>query len=128
MSFEEQTEGHTSGPVWATPMLGVATLLAIASASCCVLPIGLSLMGLGGTWLAVLGPFVAYRSMILIGVGIVLIFIWARLMRRRESCIRRRRTARIFAGFCSAVFLVAVSTPLWEQGAMQAMLVHWRGR
>lgn len=128
MSVKEQTKGCASEPLWATPLLGVATLLAIASASCCVLPIGLSLMGLGGTWLAVLGPFAAYRSMILISVGAVLIFVWARLMKRRESCARRRRTALSLAGFCSAVFLIAVSTPLWEQDAMQAMLVHWRGR
>jgi len=43
-------------------VLGIATLLALLSASCCVLPIGLAIVGLGGAWLAVLGPFVAYRG------------------------------------------------------------------
>ena len=127
MSFEEQREEQATGPVWATPFLGVASLLAIASASCCVLPIGLSLAGLGGTWLTVLGPFVAYRSIILVGVGFVLVVAWARLIKRRDGCAKRRRTALIFATFCSVVFLIALSAPLWEQNAVQAMLTYRRG-
>ena len=52
-----------------------AALLAVLSASCCVLPIGLSIIGLGGTWLTMLGPFIAYRAFILVAVAIALI--WA---------------------------------------------------
>ena len=44
-----------------------AALLALLSASCCVLPIGLSILGLGGAWLTMLGPFIAYRGFILVG-------------------------------------------------------------
>ena len=127
MSFEEQSERQAAGPVWATPLLGVASLLAIASASCCVLPIGRSIAGLGGTWLTVLGPFVAYRSIILIGVGLVLVVAWARLIKRRDGCAGRRKVALIFATFCTLVFLIAFSAPLWEQNAVQAMLSYWRG-
>lgn len=127
MSLEEQSESQDTGPVWATPVLGVASVLAIVSASCCVLPIGLSIAGLGGTWLTVLGPFVAYRSIILIGVGLVLLVAWARLMRRRDGCRRRRRTALAIASCCTVVFLIAVSAPVWEQDAVQAMLSYWRG-
>ena len=50
----------------------IAALLALLSASCCVLPIGLSIIGLGGTWLTMLGPFVAYRGFILVAVAIAL--------------------------------------------------------
>ncbi len=126
MSIDDQSEDQATGPVWTTPLFGVASVVVIASASCCVLPIGLSIAGLGGTWLTVLGPFVAYRSIILISVGLVLVVTWARLINHRDACAKRRRTAFILAAFCSAVFLVAVSTPLWEQDAMQAMLSYWR--
>lgn len=127
MSLEEQSNDKANGPFWATPLLGVASLMAIVSASCCVLPIGLSIAGLGGTWLTVLGPFVAYRSIILVGVGLVLVIAWVRLVKRRDSCARRRRTAFTLATFCSVVFLIALSAPLWEQDATRAMLSYWRG-
>lgn len=127
MSLEEQSERQATEPVWATPLLGLASLMAIASASCCVIPIGLSIAGLGGTWLTVLGPFVAYRSIILVGVGLVLVVAWVRLISRRDGCARRRRTAFAFAAFCTVVLLVALSAPLWEQDAARAMLSYWRG-
>ena len=127
MSLEEQSERQATEPVWATPLLGLASLMAIASASCCVIPIGLSIAGLGGTWLTVLGPFVAYRSIILVGVGLVLVIAWLRLVKRRDGCARRRRTAFTLATFCSVVFLIALSAPLWEQDATRAMLSYWRG-
>ena len=127
MNIEEQSKDQVTGPTWATPMLGIASLLAIVSASCCVLPVGLSLAGMGGTLLAVLGPFVAYRSIILIGVGLVLVVAWARLVKRPDGCSRRRRTALTFATFCTVAFLIALSAPLWEQDAVQAMLSYWRG-
>lgn len=126
MNIEEQSEHQATGPVWAIPMLAVASLMVIVSASCCVIPIGLSIVGLGGTWLAVLGPFVAYRSIIQIGVGLVLIFAWARLIKRRDGCTRRQRMTLTFATFCTVVFLIALSAPLWEQDAAQAMLSYWR--
>ena len=52
-------------------LIGGAGFLALLSASCCVLPIGLSIIGLGGTWLTMLGPFVAYRVEILVVVGLI---------------------------------------------------------
>ena len=85
-------------------------------------------MGLGGTWLAVLGTFVAYRSIILFGVGVVLVIAWARLISRRNGCAKRQRTALILSTFCSVAFVIALSAPFWEQEALQAMLTHWRGR
>ena len=127
MTFEEQSKDQATEPVWTAPVLGVASLLAIASASCCVLPIGLSIAGLGGTWLTVLGPFVAYRSIILIGVVCVLVVAWARLIKRRDGCAGRRKAALIFATFCTFFFLIALSAPLWEQDAVRAMLSYWRG-
>ena len=106
-------------------MLGIASLLAIASASCCVLPIGLSIMGLGGTWLTVLEPFVAYRSIILIGVGAGLVAAWATLIRRRGGCRKRKRTGLILALICSSLFLAAVTAPLWERDVVRAMWAYY---
>ena len=68
-SFEQQETGKTGFPNRA--LIGTAGLLALISASCCVLPIGLSILGLGGTWLLLLGPFVAYRAPIVVAVGLV---------------------------------------------------------
>ena len=40
-------------------LMPFAALMALMSASCCVLPIGLSILGLGGAWLTMRGPFAA---------------------------------------------------------------------
>lgn len=125
MNLGGQTEARSPGHFWAAPILGIASLLAVASASCCILPIGLSIIGLGGTWLTVLGPFVAYRSLILLGVGAVLIAVWAHLIVRRSGCARRRRTVLTLAAICSAVYLAAISAPLWERGVVRVMLSYW---
>lgn len=127
MNIKEPSNDSATEALWTTPVLGAASLVAIVSASCCVLPIGLSIAGLGGTWLTVLEPFVAYRSIILIGVGLVLVMTWARLIRRRDRCDKRLKAARIFATFCTVVFIAALSVPLWEPDAVRAMLSYWRG-
>lgn len=127
MTFKEHSEERATGHAWDTPLLGAASLMAIASASCCVLPIGLSVAGLGGAWLTLLDPFVAYRSFILVGVGLVLLVTWARIINRRNGCAKRRRTSLTVASFCTLVFLIALSAPLWEQGAVQVILSYWRG-
>lgn len=105
-------------------VLGVAALLALLSASCCVLPIGLSIVGLGGAWLAVLGPFVAYRSAILVAVGLVLLWAWFRLI-GRSRCAMRKPGAVALAAFASLSFIVAASSPVWEEAAMRMMMDVW---
>ena len=106
-------------------MLGLASVLAVLSASCCVLPIGLSILGFGGTWLTVLEPFVAYRSIILGGIGCILILAWASFLLRRKRCVERKNAAFILTVSCSVLFLVAVSAPLWERDATRAMWTYW---
>ena len=102
-----------------------AALLALLSASCCVLPIGLSILGLGGAWLTILGPFVAYREFVLVGVAIALVWAWYRVLRRR-SCATRRRSAIVWTSLASIAFLVALSSPLWEASAQRFMWDLWR--
>ena len=125
MSLNEQIVKHPPETIWATPVLGIASALTVLSASCCVLPIGLTILGFGGNWLIFLGYFAAYRAAILIGVGVVLALVWARLMVRPGACATRRRTAFILASFCSVIFVAAVTAPFWEQDATRAMWTYW---
>lgn len=106
-------------------MMPIAALLALLSASCCVLPIGLSIIGLGGAWLTLLSPFIAYRLPILIAVAIALVWAWYRVLRPR-SCELRRGRAIAWTTFATGAFLVAVSSPLWEGSAQAFMWDLWR--
>ena len=101
-------------------LLGSAGFLALLTASCCVLPIGLSIIGLGGSWLLMLGPFVEYRIGILVVVGLVLAWAWVRLW-RRWHCATKRRSTLIVLGFATFSFLLAASSPLWEEEAARTM-------
>ena len=106
-------------------VIGGAGLLALLSASCCVLPIGLSIIGLGGTWLTMLGPFVAYRIEILVVVGLVLAWGWLRLL-RRWNCASRKRSTLFILGLTTLAFALAASSPLWEEEAARTMFALWR--
>ncbi|MBA97433.1 MAG: hypothetical protein CMN10_03180 [Roseobacter sp.] len=106
-------------------LIGGAGFLALLSASCCVLPIGLSIIGLGGTWLTMLGPFVAYRIEILVIVGLVLAWGWFRLW-KRWSCASRKRSTVVILGFTTVAFALAASSPLWEEDAARTMFALWR--
>lgn len=106
-------------------MVGGAGLLALLSASCCVLPIGLSIVGLGGAWLTMLGPFVAYRVEILVVVGLVVTWGWLRLWKRWNCASRKRSTLGVLA-FATVAFALAASSPLWEEEAARTMFALWR--
>ena len=103
----------------------VATLWALLSASCCVLPIGLSILGLGGAWLTMLGPFIAYRIYILSGIAVALAWAWYRVL-RAHSCGSRRRSSTIWVSLATITFLIAASSPLWEASAQRFMWDLWR--
>ena len=106
-------------------LISGAGLLALLSASCCVLPIGLSIIGLGGTWLVMLGPFVEYRIEILVLVGLVLAWGWFRLWRRWQ-CASRRRSTVVLLSFTTLAFILAASSPLWEEDAARTMFALFR--
>jgi mercuric ion transport protein len=106
-------------------LLGGAAILALLSASCCVLPIGLSLIGLGGAWLTILGPFVAYRLYILAGLALLLGWSWFSLL-RPGSCRARRRKAVRYTAIATLAFALAASAPLWQGTAEAAMWNLWR--
>ena len=106
-------------------LLGGAALLALFSASCCVLPIGLSIIGLGGAWLTLLGPFVAWRVPILLVLAALLAWAWFALL-RPGACQTRRRRDLTFATAATVAFLIAASAPLWQARAEAAMWSLWQ--
>jgi mercuric ion transport protein len=105
-------------------LLGGAAILALLSASCCVLPIGLSIIGLGGSWLAILGPFVAYRLPILAALALLLGWSWFSILRPR-ACRARRRKAIWYAGLATLAFALAATAPIWQGQAEAAMWRLW---
>lgn len=68
------------------PGLGLAaTGAALLGVSCCVLPIALSLVGLGGAWLSHLAIFVTVGPYLLAGASIAVAAGWWIATRRRPS-------------------------------------------
>jgi len=104
-----------------TPALtGGAMLLAGLSASCCILPLALSIVGLGGSWLTFLSPFVRYREIILLVVAVALVWSWIRLW--RSPCgITGNRKNTSFTAVATLVFLGALSAPLWENEVARSL-------
>lgn len=125
MDVNANQQTATESGVAVRLVMPIAALLALLSASCCVLPIGLSIIGLGGTWLTMLGPFIAYRGFILVAVAIALIWAWYRLMWPR-TCAMRKRSAIVWVSFATIAFLVALSSPYWEASAQRFMWELWR--
>lgn len=105
--------------------LPVSTLLALLTASCCVLPIGLSILGLGGVWLMVLEPFVVYRAALLTVVAGVLVISWWHIL-HPSACARRKPSGRFWAAIATCAFAIAATSPLWEGHANRFMWVLWR--
>lgn len=98
--------------------------LAILSASCCIIPIALSGIGLGGAWLSFLGPFVAYRFVILTLVSLVIAYLWLRLW--RYGTINGRNG--ILAIIATLFVLLAWTAPLWEWDLSARLLDYWMSR
>ncbi len=97
-----------------------AGLLAVLAASCCVLPLALAFIGIGGSWISMLGPFVDHRGLILLGVLVVLAWAWVRIWRQWHSNHPSGRSTAV-AVFASLAFVAAASAPLWEREATQMM-------
>lgn len=121
----ERTEHSFSPPktqnlVADSALTGGAIVLAALSASCCILPLGLSILGLGGSWLTFLGPFVRYRKIILLAVGIAVAWSWLRLW--RSPCgLRGNRSGLILTSIATLVFLGALTAPLWENNVARSL-------
>jgi len=104
--------------------LAGATLVAFLSASCCIIPIGLFIVGLGGAWLSFLGPFAVHRELILIFVSIVVGYLWLRMLRRRRA-MPRGHLGTTLAVTASLAIVLAWTAPLWELEISVALLDIW---
>ena len=120
MTLEAPNEDARAQHRLTVPVAASAALLALLSASCCILPVALSIVGLGGAWLSVLGPFVAYREFVLAAVALALLWGWIAVLRRGHG-----RMALVTLTVASLVFLIALSAPLWERDASQALWAYW---
>ena len=109
----------------ATTGLGViAGLAATAAATCCVLPIALTILGLGGGWLVVLGYLTGARVYILAAAG--LIFIGAVLLAWRRPTGKSGSKGQAIAFSFTAVLLLAAATaPFWERPTTEFLWNVW---
>ena len=117
------TEPAVDGP-GGRAILGLATVVALFSATCCVLPIGLSIIGMGGTWLTVFGPFTQYRFPILVVVAMIVVLSWFRLI-RRYRCGRVSKSALVLTMLATLALIASVSAPYWEGNATRALWAIW---
>ena len=114
----------TQGNAFQNVGLTIVALLAFLSASCCILPIGLTIVGFGGAWLAILGPLVAYRETILIIVSVLVAFLWFRIWATGDRPVRQRRGIAMVS-VLSLVVGIAWTAPLWELGVTSVLINVW---
>lgn len=115
-------EATVGAAPWVTASAAVAGAFALLAVSCCVLPLALvALVGLGGSWLVVLAPFVVHRSIVLTAVAAVLVIAWLVAWRRR------RRAALAVTAAVTVTFALGLAAPLWEGAAMRGLWAIWSG-
>ncbi|MGH2603364.1 MAG: mercuric transporter MerT family protein [Dehalococcoidia bacterium] len=106
-------------------LLALGGTSAILASACCILPLVLVMLGLGGAWLSVLHALQPYRWIFLSLTAIALVFAWRRLYPASVECApgdacalpANRRAYRML--FWIIVVLVALAAvfpwlaPLW---------------
>lgn len=66
--------------------LAASVLAGVGASVCCVLPLGLVLAGVGGSWLATLRAFEPYRPIFAAVALVALGFAWHGIFRRAAVC------------------------------------------
>lgn len=125
MDSGSTTDASTAEGVGSRVMLGLATVFALFSATCCVLPIGLSIIGIGGAWLTVFAPFIEYRAPILVFVAVIVGIAWFRLIRRYRGG-QVKKSALVLTVCATLALLASASAPYWEGDATRALWAIWR--
>jgi mercuric ion transport protein len=111
-----------------------ATLAIVAAAACCVLPLALTIVGLGGAWLTHLGLLARFEP-ILVGLALgALALAWGWLLWQRlrpgAGCgclVPPGRASFVLLGGATALGLVALGRRWWEGPALQALWSVWTG-
>lgn len=60
----------------------LGSLLSVGVAACCVLPVTLMLIGVGGSWLAIFAPIASAAVYVLSASTLMLVFAWSLAYRR----------------------------------------------
>ena len=109
---------------WAT--LGVTGLAVLAWSACCILPLALSIAGIGLAWTAVVAE---QRTWLTVGAAIVLVAAWWSVWRRRKACqldaacAPPSRLTFVLLGTATMMFgLALIWQPLIEPWAMKLLL------
>lgn len=105
---------------------------AVATASCCALPLALSVAGFGGAWLGGLSGLVYYRPYFLTAAAGALAVGWVMALRRRTAartadgaCARPVRSWLTFGTLALSTLLVGVAAAWgWIEPAVMAALLR----
>lgn len=100
----------------------VVAVAALAGASCCVLPLMLAAVGVGGAWIAQLAIFVTYQWYILTFAIALIAISWVVALVRGSS-----RRAKIILAISTALVAAAVILPVYEDDITQQLLKVMRG-
>jgi mercuric ion transport protein len=101
----------------------VAGLAALVGASCCVLPLTLAILGVGGAWIAYLGPLVAYRSWMLAFAVAIILFAWSAALVRRPG-----PRAIVLLSLATAAVGAALAVAAYETEITRYLAQVWRSQ
>jgi mercuric ion transport protein len=119
----DHTDGSDRTVTALLPGVGlVAAIAALVGASCCVLPLMLAAIGVGGAWIAQLAVFVTYQWYILTLAVLLITISWIAAFVRGSS----RRTKLILA-ISTALVAAAFVMPIYEDDITQQLLKMMRG-
>lgn len=126
--------GAPSGDTLVTGASFLAGFGALASASCCALPLALSMAGVSSAYLVQMGVLVQHRDAIAMAALLVLALGWVVALRRHRAgckgstvCARPRRYRFTFGVLSLSTALVglALAYSWWEPPLIQ-LLWQWR--
>lgn len=139
MRNEPSNRTGTTAPASSGTLLAGGSFIAAlaagsASAACCVLPLALTVAGLGGAWLAHSTLLVRLEPYLVGFAGLSVAAAWLWLVRqwlRPAACARPGRPGWplvALLGLATAATALALARPLWEGPAMQAFRALRIGR
>lgn len=114
------TESQDSGRKLATGSLIGGVLAAIGASVCCVVPLVLVSLGIGGAWVANLTALEPYRPLLLAAAAVAMILAYRQIYRRQQTACapgtacevpRTRKAYRIFFWVVAALIAAAAATP-----------------
>jgi mercuric ion transport protein len=100
----------------------VAAIAALVGASCCVLPLTLAAVGVGGAWIAQLAVFVTYQWYILTVAMVLIMISWIVAFVRGSS-----RRAKLVLAISTALVAAAFVLPIYEDDIAQQLLKMMQG-